>query len=183
MLTTKLIAMTVVVLTVGLVTTGAEFLANPGQPPGAKSKSGPNDADGRSPDDQVAELLRQYDETVKSNLKTANGQVGDDEKVAEIIWANKGKIDEARTRMLTLATRHPRTNAAEQALIWLVSSRLFGPESNKGYRPDWGRPNSRVINRHLEANGLNSSEFDGSPGMSHSFQKASSVKSYSDNRG
>jgi hypothetical protein len=37
--------------------------------------------------------------------------------------------------------------------------------------------NSRVINRHLEANGLKSGEFDGSPGMRHSLQKASFVKS------
>ena len=40
-----------------------------------------------------------------------------------------------------------------------------GPGANTSR---WGRPNSRVINRHLEANCLNSGEFDGSPGMSHS---------------
>jgi hypothetical protein len=43
--------------------------------------------------------------------------------------------------------------------------------------------NSRVINRHLEANGLNSGEFDRSPGMSQSLQKVSFVKNHVANRG
>src|SRR5690242_8464946 len=41
-----------------------------------------------------------------------------------------------------------------------------------------GRPNSRVTSRHLEANGLDSGKFNCSPGMSHSLQKESFVKSH-----
>jgi hypothetical protein len=50
------------------------------------------------------------------------------------------------------------------------------PPRTRGDRR-WGRPNSRVINRHLEGNSLNSGEFDWLSGMKHSLQKESFVKS------
>ena len=55
--------------------------------------------------------------------------------------------------------------------------RLWDATPLQGDEAHRGRPNSHVINRHSEANYLNSGEFDGSPSMSHSLQKASFVKS------
>ena len=43
-----------------------------------------------------------------------------------------GKLRGIKDRVLDLATRHPRTNAAEQALVWLATDVSFDPEGAEG---------------------------------------------------
>jgi RNA polymerase sigma factor (sigma-70 family) len=147
MTTTKLIAMTAALLTAGLVTTGIGLLAYPGQPRGAQAalaqarqsqppkaeeKPRPPEADSRSPDDQLDALLLQHDEVVESSRRTNRSEMRPDEKKTQI-RANAGKLQDIITRMLELATRHPRTSAAERALIWIITSHTITPETNKAW--------------------------------------------------
>jgi RNA polymerase sigma factor (sigma-70 family) len=146
MTTTKLIALAAAFLTAGLVTTGVGLMAYPGQQPGARAASfqvkgqpskgqenpGPPDGVGRSPDDQLDALLRQYDDTIDSNRKIAKGAMSADEKKAKR-QANMGTLQDVNARLLELAIRHPRTNAAERALIWLVTTSSMGSESKRAW--------------------------------------------------
>jgi len=140
MTTSKLIAMTAAVLTAGLVTTGVGLLAYQGKPPGApavpiqakdREKPGPSDVVDRSLDDQLGAILRRWDATIEANQRTAKAQMSADEREA-LAQANFGKLQDVNTLMLELAIRHPRTNAAEQALIWIVTHQT-SPESNKAW--------------------------------------------------
>ncbi len=169
MTTTKLIAITATVLTAGLVTTGVGLMAYPGQQPGAQAASaqvkgqppknqeppGPAGADAnRSPDDQLDALLRQYDDTIDANRKIAKEAMSADEKQAKRL-ANMGTLQGVNTRMLALAVRHPQTNAAEQALIWLVTNSLLGSESRRAWEilaRDYARSDriKQVLSRRLE---------------------------------
>ena len=84
MTTTKLIALTATVLIACLVTTGVGLMAYPGQQPGAREAiaqakgqpPGPAEANaGRTPDDQLDALLRQYEDGLESNRKTSKAQI------------------------------------------------------------------------------------------------------------
>ncbi len=138
---TKLIAMTAAVLTAGLVTTAVGLLAYPGKSPGTpatpsqakdREKPGPTDVVDRSPDDQLEAVLRQWDATIEANQSTAKAQMSADQRNA-LAQANFGKLQDVNTRMLELAVRHPRTNAAEQALIWIATHNNYSPESNRAW--------------------------------------------------
>ncbi len=129
MATTKLIVMTAAVLTAALVTTTVGLLAYPGKPQGtpaaptqAKVRAKPDSTNvvDRSPDDQLDAILRQWDATIEANQKATKAQMGTDAKQA-LAQANSSKLQDVNTRMLELAIRHPRTNAAEQALVWIVT--------------------------------------------------------------
>ena len=185
MTTTKLIALTASVLTACLVTTGVGLMAYPGQQAGVRrrlrrrraSRPGPVEANaGRSPDDQLDALLRQYDETSEAMRKTitpgelvpqldkasqafvitskAKGEMIDAETKARR-QANVGTLQGIQGQLLELAIRYPRTNAAEQALIWLVTHNAFSPESTRAYERlarDHARSDriKQVVNRQLE---------------------------------
>jgi RNA polymerase sigma factor (sigma-70 family) len=157
MTTTKLTLLTATVLTACLVTTGVGLLAYPGQRPGIRAApaqagaghepgavqekggppriqepAGPSEAGGRMPDDQLNALLREYDEIFESSRKAVGGGVIAAEKKAQV-QSNLGKLRGVNGRMLELATHHPRTNAAEQALIWLVANNAFEPETKTAW--------------------------------------------------
>ncbi len=145
MTTTKLITLTTAVLTVCLVTAGVGLLASPGQEPGAKAASapakgqapddpkpsGPANA-GQSPDDQFDALLRQYEDGIEANRATNKAQMGAAEKKAQM-QANVAKLQGIEGQLLELAKRHPRTGAAERALLVLVNYHVFGSDSSAAW--------------------------------------------------
>lgn len=103
--------------------------AAPGQEPDtARPPAGKVDADPPSPDDQVEALVRQYEEVMAAlmrqrldslaNVTKSRSRARPPGKYSE---AQKSRMDIV-TRLLELAERHPRTNAAEQALTLTVCS-------------------------------------------------------------
>jgi RNA polymerase sigma factor (sigma-70 family) len=177
MTTTKLLTLAAAVLGAGLVTTGVGLMAYPGRQPGepaafAQAKGltpkaleppGPADADaaGRSPDDQLDALLRQYDDASETLRKTAQRNLKAVPKGATFPAETKArrqasmeKLQAISGQLLDLATRHPRTNAAEQALIWIVSNNAVSPESNRAWEllaRDYARSDrlKQVLSRQL----------------------------------
>ena len=136
MTTTKLIALAAAVLTACLVTTGVGLLASPGQGPGAQAKGQPPSNQeppspanaAQSPDDQLDALLRQYEDGLESNRRATKGQMGAAEKKAQM-QANVAQLQGIEGQLLELAKRHPRTGAAERALLVLVNYHVFGSDS------------------------------------------------------
>ncbi len=146
MMTAKLSLLTAIVLTAGLITTGAGLMAYSGQgrssvPPSGRStdqgradsgqeKGGKAAAGRQTPDDQLDALLREMDETLESNRRAApDFKIAADKQA--LFQDNTRKLRAIKGQLLDLATRHPRTNAAEQALVWLAAEVSFDPEATK----------------------------------------------------
>jgi peroxiredoxin len=170
MTTTKLLTLTAAVLSAGLFVTGVGLMASPGQQPGgqaaiAKSKGQPSKAqEDPSPldagagqkalDDRLDALLRLYEDGLESNRRAAKDQLSAAEKKARY-QANAAKLQGIDGQLLDLAARHPRTNAAEQALIEIIAHVPFSPESRRawellardGARSDRIKP---LLSRQLE---------------------------------
>ena len=129
MTTTKLIAMTAAVLTVCLVTTGVGLLAAPRARPepgrsGASAvkgqeKPGPANAGqiARRPARRAAAAVRGRHRSESEDRQGRRWAPPRGRPRGRRTWQAQGD----RGQLLELAIRHPRTNAAEQALIWLVS--------------------------------------------------------------
>ncbi len=136
MTTKKLIATATALLAACLTTTGAGILAIGGQQPGGPAvaqqqpKAQPPDL---SPDDQFDALLRQYEDGIESNRMTPRAALSPAEKQARQ-KANVARLIGIEGQLLGLARRHPRTPAAEQALLVLVSYTVFGGEWREAYR-------------------------------------------------
>jgi len=147
MMTTKLIVLTTTVLTAGVIVTGAGLMTYSGQgrasaPTSARSndqgrpeagpeKVGKPKAGGQTPEDQLDALLREFDENWESIRRAAPGFEIAAEKQAQFHQDNIRKIRGIKGRVLDLARRHPRTNAAEQALVWLAAEVSFDPEATQ----------------------------------------------------
>jgi peroxiredoxin len=138
MMITKLTAWATTVLTAALVATGAGLMAQSGQGSGNKSAiarvtdQAQPQAGIRPADDQLDALLRQFDDASESMRKTAREGKTAAEKKA-LSESNYGKIQSVNHQLFELAARHPRTNAAEQALIWIVTHNSFEPEADKAW--------------------------------------------------
>ncbi len=143
MTTNKLIAMTAALLAACLATAGAALLAAPRQQPGGQAAAaqakaqapggqqppGPANA-GQSPDDQFDALLRQYEDGIESNRRTVRDQISAAEKQARQ-QANVARLIGIEGQLLELAKQHPRTGAAERALLVLVTYTVRGTESRE----------------------------------------------------
>jgi RNA polymerase sigma factor (sigma-70 family) len=146
MMTTKLTMLSAAVLTAGLITSGAGLMAysslgrttapqsgrstDQSRQEAGQAKVGKPEASGRTPEDQLDALLRDFDETMESNRRSAPDFKVAPEKQAQV-QENFRTIRGIKGRVLDLATRHPRTNAAERALVWLASDVSFDPEASK----------------------------------------------------
>ena len=171
MMTTKLTLLSTTVLTAGLITTGAGMMAYSGQgktiapasgqstdqrlPEAGQAQVGKPDAGGQTPEDQLDALLRDFDETTESNRKSSGprGEIPADKQAQ--VRENFGKIRGIKDRVLELATRHPRTNAAEQALVWLAAEVSFDPRARTVWEflaRDYARSDrlKLLFNRRLE---------------------------------
>ncbi len=149
------IAMTAAVMTAGLVVTGVGLLAQPGQGPGAGGEvkvrlpepaKKPGPAAAGSLDDQVDAMLREYDEAAeilrktaatarKANrlIKKAGEPTRFDAQAEARLQAQQARVRPIPRQMLNLAEQHPRTNAAERALIWVAAQNSISPEVTRAY--------------------------------------------------
>ena len=150
MIITKLTLVTAAVLSTGLIITGAGLVAYAGLGQATALKSdrlneralrdsaqetvGKKSADAKTPEDQLDALLREFDETVESNRRAARKGNLPAEKQAQFP-ANLDKLRGIKGQLLDLATRYPRTNAAEQALVYLAAEVSFDPEATKAREP------------------------------------------------
>ena len=146
MIITKLTFVTTAILTSGLIMTGARLTAYSGQGQRNAVKSGGVNelalresgqektekpaADPKTPEDQLDTLLREVDATLESNRRSAPRGNIPAEKQAQV-QANFDKLRGIKGRLLDLATRYPRTNAAEQALVFLAAEVSFNPAASK----------------------------------------------------
>ncbi len=170
MIITKLALVTAAVLSTGLIMTGVGLMAYTGlgQATALKSsrlneqalresaqeKVGKKAADAKTPEDQLDALMRDFDDTVESNRRAAPKGNLPAEKQAQF-QANSDKLRGIKGRLLDLATRYPRTNAAEQALVHLAAEVSFEPEANKAREllaRDYARSDRLkvLLNRRIE---------------------------------
>jgi peroxiredoxin len=160
MMTTKLALWATTLLTAALVATGAGLMAHSGQEPGKKSATArvtdqaQPQAATQTADEQLDALLRQFDDASESNRKTARENKPVAEKQA-VYKSNYVKIQNVNRQLLDLAARQPRTNAAEQALIWIVTHNSFEPEAEKAWEllaRDYARSDrlKQLFSRRLE---------------------------------
>ena len=117
------------------LTASAGLVASSGQEPGAvQQPAGKADGGQPSPDDQVEALVREYEGANAARRRDFGEILKDRAKLrASSEEFSKLRKDFAK-RFLALAERYPRTNAAEQALTWLVcNDRSFerGPEAER----------------------------------------------------
>ncbi len=120
----------VVVIAAGFFNGGPGLVCCWSQEPGATRPAAGKAGDiAASPDDQVAALIRQYDDARIAEITSWPNPGG-----SLPLTANYAKLRqrmepfrraraaraEAARGLLALAERHPRTNAAEQALTWLA---------------------------------------------------------------
>ncbi len=146
MIITKVTSVTAAVLSTGLIVTGAGLMAYTRRGQATTLKSGrsheqaPHESaqknvgkkagDAKTPEDQLDALLREFDETVESNRRAAPKGNLSAAKQAQF-QANSDKLRGIKGRLLDLATRYPRSNAAEQALVYLAAEVSFEPEAKK----------------------------------------------------
>jgi RNA polymerase sigma factor (sigma-70 family) len=170
MITTKLILLTTTVFIAGLITTGAGLMAYSGQdrtsarssgrsfdqvrPDAGQDKGAKAEPGDQTPEDQLDALLRDFDETLESNRRAAPDFKIAADKQAQI-QDNMRKIRAIKGRLLDLAVRQPRTNAAEQALVWLAAEVSFDSEATKAREllaRDYARSDrlKALFNRRLE---------------------------------
>ena len=160
MMTTKLTVWATLTLTAAVVATGAGSMAYSGQGSGNKSTIarvtvlGQPQAGTRTADDELDALLRQFDDASESNRKLAREKKTATEKQA-IYKSNNSKVQSVKRQLLELAAQQPRTNAAEQALIWIVTHNSFEPEAEKAWEllaRDYARSDrlKQVFSRRLE---------------------------------
>jgi peroxiredoxin len=105
------------------LTASAGLVASPGQEPVTARQPDRQAGDGKtSPDDQVEAIVREYEEArVASRRRFAEALKNREKARAETEKSSKLHKDIAG-RFLELAEHHPRTNAAEQALTWVVGN-------------------------------------------------------------
>jgi peroxiredoxin len=111
------------------LTASAGLMASSGQEPGAARPAATPENGQPSPDDQVEALVREFEDASLSPVRRSLDFAKDREKIrAAGEQAAKRRRDVSK-RFLELAERSPRTNAAEQALTWLVAHDDFSTRS------------------------------------------------------
>jgi len=143
-----------------MVATGAGLMAHTDQGPGNKSaitfvtdQAQPK-AITQTADDQLESLLRQFDDASESNRRTAREGKTVAEKQA-VYKLNVAKVQSVNRQLFDLAMHQPQTNAAEQALIWIVTHNSFEREADKAWEllaRDYARSDRlrQVLSRRLE---------------------------------
>jgi peroxiredoxin len=107
----------------------AGLLASSGQGTGAAQQPAIKADDGQpSPDDQVEALVREHEDGRRALLPRSPDLMKDRQKSQDVFKELQKRHEDLNKRFLALAERYPRTNAAEQALTWLVCNhRSFEP--------------------------------------------------------
>jgi peroxiredoxin len=129
------------------LTASAGLVASLGQEPAAaRQPAGKADGGQPSPDDQVEAIVREYEEArVAGRRRFAEALKNREKARAESEKSSKLYKDIAR-RFLELAERYPRTNAAEQALTWLVCN-----DHGFDRRPEADRAREIVARDHVRS--------------------------------
>jgi RNA polymerase sigma factor (sigma-70 family) len=117
------------ILAAAVLTAGLAIVAQEAAPSGGaaqvKKKTEPEST--QTPQEEFEALLGEF-----NTMFAANGKWGQEAKTPEERQASSQRfiadLQRMNGRFLDLATKHPRTNAAEQALVWLAQNGAFSPE-------------------------------------------------------
>jgi AhpC/TSA family len=97
-----------------------------------------------TPEQAYQTIIKEYQNAQQEFFKAIREAKTDEERTKAI--AKSPKREEYASRMMTLATEHPKNSAAEKALIWVVQ--------NAGYSPDGAEALDILLKDHIKSKDL-----------------------------